>query len=282
MPSPPLSSEKQSQLIQMYQARTPISEIEAALGISRPTLYKYLNLSGARNRYGMRPGHTTWDQAFDVVTDEAAYWVGLLLTDGAIVGNGRRVKLSLKIQDTPTLERFKAFVRTSAPVGEPYAGSRTVRFSSPYMCARLATLNVVPRKSYIAEAPDCLLNNRHFWRGVIDGDGSVFPNALTSPGLRLCGATSAKLLSQWAQVCSGLSGDQYDPIQRRGRPTVSDVILYGHPAMTVAHWLYRDCSPESPAMERKLTAYHEMCRMHGGRKLTAKGFYVHGRKADRV
>jgi len=275
-------AETKERLLSLYQAGTPIAEIEATLGISRPTLYKYIHEQLGPGRYAARPDHTTWDQAFDELTDQAAYWVGLLLTDGSIVGSGRRVKLSLKIQDTPTLERFKAFVRTSAPVGEPYAGSRTVRFSSPYMCNRLAALNVVPKKSYIAAAPDCLLDNRNFWRGVIDGDGSVFPNALTSPGLRLCGATSAMLLRQWALVCSNLSGQSYEPVPRKGRPTVSDVILYGHPAMTVAHWLYRGCSPESPAMERKLTAYQEMCRIHGSRALTDKGCYVRGRKADRA
>jgi len=259
----------------MYAAGVPVSVIQQSLNISRPTLYKYVNTGPGHSRYDKRPDHTVWDQAFDVITDQAAYWVGLLITDGSIVGGGRRVKLSLKIQDTPTLERFKAFVRTSAPVGKPHVGSRTVRFTSPRMCKRLAELGVVPQKTHTARVAECLLASRHFWRGAIDGDGSVFPNERTSPGLRLCGSTSSHLLAQWVAVCDEKCPDAKHLV--RPRPDslgVSDVILYGHSAITMAHWLYAGISADSPAMDRKLEAYHQMCAAHGGRDIVGPGKHI--------
>ncbi len=259
MAEPALSPDKIEQLRQLYKAKVPMHDILHQVGISRPTAYKYIHAGGGTNRYAARPDHTVWDQAFDVLTDEAAYWVGLLITDGSIVGGGRRVKLSLQVTDTPTLERFKEFVRTSAPIEDARNGSSVVRFTSPYMCKRLGKLGIVPRKTTITEAPECLLDNRHFWRGVVDGDGCAFSNPLTSPRLSLCGASSAALLPQWAAVCSARCKEVCSVRVRPQARSVSDVILYGKDAFNMAHWVYSGCTPESPAMERKLEGYHEMC-----------------------
>jgi hypothetical protein len=280
MSTKPLDPAAVDHLREMYQAKVPIRQIMDQLQISRPTVYKYLHLGEGASRYEARPDHTVWQEAFDSLTDEAAYWVGLLITDGSVVGNGRRVKLSLQIGDTPTLERFRTFVRTSAQVGKPHAGSSSVRFSSPQMCRRLAELGVTPRKTATAEAPACLLHNRNFWRGVVDGDGSVFPNPppLTSPGMRLCGASSAPLLGQWAELCTRKCGQAHKVRVRPDAPRVSDVIIYGKSAMIMAHWLYFGCTPESPAMDRKLAAYHQMCALHGGRNIVGPGKYDRSRK----
>jgi hypothetical protein len=273
MATPKTTQAKIDQLRSLYLAGVPMLDIIHQLGISRPTAYKYVRSGPGTCRYEARPDHSVWHEAFDDLTDEAAYWVGMLITDGCIVGNGRRVKLSLQVRDIPTLERFKSFVRTTAPVGKPHIGSATVRFSSPYMCRRLAELNVVPRKSMIAQAPEILLDNRHFWRGVIDGDGSVLPNPLTSPRLSLCGASSAPLLKQFQSACAKRLGKKHSHNIRPDKPRVADLILYGEPALIIGHWLYSGCTPESPAMERKLSAFNDMCAAHGSREKSKSGRY---------
>lgn len=53
------------------------------------------------------------------------------------------------------------------------------------ICDKLAEYGIVPRKSKIAEIPESMKNNRHFWRGMIDGDGWV-----SLKMLGLCGTLS--------------------------------------------------------------------------------------------
>ena len=57
-------------------------------------------------------------------------------------------------------------------------------FGSIKVAKDLARCGVVPKKSLIAKPHEALLNNRHFWRGMIDGDGTLYKDR---NGLGLCG-----------------------------------------------------------------------------------------------
>jgi hypothetical protein len=277
MTTPQTAPETIKSIQDLYLKKVPIKDIERALNVSRPTVYRYVNEMGGHSRYVARPDHTVWHEAFDHLTDEAAYWVGLLLTDGSIGGEGRRVKLCLQGRDAPTVEKLRAFVRTSAPVGKLEVGSRGLRFTSVHMCARLAELGVVPRKTCTARAPDCLLDNRHFWRGVIDGDGTlVLGGGSYSPSVRLTGFSDAPLLGQWATVCSSMCSLPFAPRVRPGSPRVSDMIVNGAAAVKMLRWMYDGCTPASPVIERKLATYQEILRLHEHRPITPKGAYAKG------
>lgn len=259
----------------MYRAQTPIKEMEEALQVSRPTIFKYVNSAGIKNRYSPRPDHTVWHGAFDKLTDEAAYWVGLLITDGC-VHRQRRIKLSLQERDSASLDRLAAFVRTTARPGKIEKGSRGLRFTSPRMCARLAELGVGPRKTKTAKAPSCLLDNRHFWRGVIDGDGTLVLGKASSPRVSLTAYHTAPLLAQWSDVCSRLTHTSQHARRRQAPSNVADVSTDGHAALVIARWLYEDCSPDLPVLERKLDSYRQMVDLHTHREVSSSGKYKWG------
>jgi hypothetical protein len=129
--------------------------------------------------------HPVREDAFnEPLGEEALYWLGFLMADGCITGSGpikHCVTFGLAARDHQTVERLRVFLGCSHPVrisknrcsnGKDY---ETARFSvmSARLVEALARYGIAPRKSLTAEAKGGVEHNRHFWRGVIDGDGSV-------------------------------------------------------------------------------------------------------------
>lgn len=111
-----------------------------------------------------------------------AYWVGFLMADGNIYNN--IIGIFLNTQDIGHLEKFRKFIGGTQQIYKyKTRPACSYQFQSNYMVQKLALLGIVPNKSCIEKPPDCFLDNRHFWRGMIDGDGWV-----TSTRLGLCGS----------------------------------------------------------------------------------------------
>ena len=123
------------------------------------------------------------DSFFEKIdTEEKAYWLGFILTDGCVsVRDKWKKDLILTIKDLGHLQKFvkdingnnkiqtiKRKVKKHTKIYE----SLSIR--SQKMVDDLITLGITPRKSMtvrIPILPDCLYP--HFWRGVIDGDGTM-------------------------------------------------------------------------------------------------------------
>lgn len=128
-------------------------------------------------------GFTLDETVFENITDDSAYWLGFLLADGNVSKN--TVCINLKTSDTKHLEKFRDFVGGNQviSVSKDPRVSRYA-FGSKKITADLAKWWIVPAKSYIAKPHPDLLMNRHFWRGLVDGDGSVI---LKNRSVMLCG-----------------------------------------------------------------------------------------------
>lgn len=141
------------------------------------------------------------------------YWVGFLLADGCVIvppssREQRRLSVWLAVKDRQHVEALLRFLRSDCPLkfrkphGRPVCG-RMVHsdgaygfdFSAGALVASLARLGVVPRKTKVAKAVGALAHDRHFWRGVVDGDGTVGLNANGKPYLSLCG--TRRLMEQF-------------------------------------------------------------------------------------
>jgi hypothetical protein len=123
--------------------------------------------------------------AFDVRTPETEYWAGFLLADGCIVSHYNRqtiIELGLALKDEGHVQKFRAFVGSDHTIGYQRRGGMVggyrstgmarLAFPSNYIASVLATYGVVPRKSTRA-VPIGLTGSRDFWRGMVDGDGTV-------------------------------------------------------------------------------------------------------------
>lgn len=161
------------------------SEIAARIGCSRRLIDKWRTGYGlTRSRLYRRP---SWAYDLDhdffktVDTEEKAYILGLLATDGCVYSKTSRVCLSLQARDEDILADIKRCMNLQSPILDRPKGSfpgsgpmKYISFSSRQIVADLAKLGVIPRKSKLltySSIPHHL--ERHYLRGLLDGDGSI-------------------------------------------------------------------------------------------------------------
>ena len=171
---------------------------------------------GARRTYALD------DYFFDVVDTEAkAYWLGFITADGCVqagsVGaNGwqrHQVNVKLKASDAGHLEKLKADIRAENPVRFVAGPGAEIALSSGRLTESLIRLGVTPRKSLTAtpwDGPGHLI--RHYWRGMLDGDGTIVkhPDRDDKWHLRFLGSEACvEAFRAWAAPISGSAAKKY-------------------------------------------------------------------------
>lgn len=142
-------------------------------------------LSGARYRK-----YTLNERFFDygLLTEESAYWLGMLTSDGGIDKGSNRIKLELALKDELHVKKFAKDIGSNARIKyydklsfkntnrEKITHSVSIRVSSKHMVNSLAQYNVIARKTYSITFPKNLEDHellRHYLRGIFDGDGCI-------------------------------------------------------------------------------------------------------------
>lgn len=134
--------------------------------------------------------------AFDVVTPESAYWAGLLMADGSIVPHprgGAQLVLQLTGPDMSHVDKFRTFLQSENSITEIPAGitsqgwtrnrAKRMAVSTSHLIAALSHYGVTKNKTYAAKC-GLVASHPDFWRGVIDGDGSIVPKGVMLFGSR--------------------------------------------------------------------------------------------------
>lgn len=150
-------------------------------GVTEVTVRRALRRSGVVMRPPGKPRTCAVNERyFERVEDEArAYWLGFLLADGCVTNGALRVRLAER--DRAHLEALRAAMGSTHAITEVTGGgfkadARHVDWAvkSKVLCEGLGRWGVVPRKSGHEVAPELPHELvRHFWRGVLDGDGWV-------------------------------------------------------------------------------------------------------------
>lgn len=208
-----------------------------------------------------RKVRTINEAAFNAITEESAYWIGYLMADGNVytgkTGNAR-IALTLAKEDYDHLVKFRKFMSSTYDIltkkvklNDKNIVQYTLRFSSKIIASVLATYGVVPRKSLIAKVIG-LENNRHFWRGVIDGDGWL-GNRNVQDGDKITLTGSFDLLNQFKTfIETNISGSEAT-LKQDGK--YYRLYIYSYTARAVAELLYSNCLI---ALHRKLTRAQKM------------------------
>jgi len=154
-----------------------ISQRETArlLGLGHTTVNRWYG------EIGLKHQKFTCDESFfDVWTEESAYLLGYIFTDGNVqcdpVASRWGLTITASEKDVEHLERVRQLLKVTKPL--LYASktrSYRMAIANRTLAEKLVKLGVVPRKSLIVEFPRVPPEYlRHFMRGVVDGDGSVF------------------------------------------------------------------------------------------------------------
>ncbi len=190
-----LTNEQVAILVDLYDKGESIKLLADTYGVSHQAVWgllkrrnrPMLSKSECSRRYKLN------EDAFATITEESAYWVGFLMADGTIATRGDALILSLSSRDKNHLAKFKKFldsdaeIQLCAPTKGQWAGSQPQSKLAVYskkLIQSLAVYGLVSQKTFRERVLN-LESNRHFWRGYVDGDGSI--KALEQPFLEVVG-----------------------------------------------------------------------------------------------
>lgn len=110
--------------------------------------------------------------------EQFAYWIGFLLADGCISEDKEgsdRLIVGLNKKDKSQLVKLRKWLKSNHKIREiSKINAVELRIRSQQLCDMLRDFGITPRKSLTAIPDGRLIDNRHFWRGMIDGDGTIF------------------------------------------------------------------------------------------------------------
>jgi hypothetical protein len=195
-----LTDAQVNEVITRYKAGEGALGIANSLGVSAALIWSTLWRAGvtARTPLECHARLPMRHDALDKLTPDAAYWCGFLFTDGTVVrthGQSPTVAIVLKKSDRGHLVKFRDFLGSAhaiTPIKPAVVtmnrgqGTGAWRFSvrSQRLAERLESLG-----RYGPAVDPELAASRDFWRGCIDGDGTV--------GIS-CGIPQVKLVgSKW-------------------------------------------------------------------------------------
>ena len=135
--------------------------------------------SRSENMMGKRRAlkHGCDDGFFDTIrTQKQAYLLGLLMADGNVmISHEQGYRVSFSSVDKELVELVKGLLKATHPIRPRKDGGWEIVLSSPRLTAGLIKNGCGERKSLTIAWPRMLapMLNRHFVRGVFDGDGGV-------------------------------------------------------------------------------------------------------------
>ena len=120
--------------------------------------------------------HALAEDYFRTMSEHSAYILGLMVADGCIrVRRDFLYTIQFTSKDIELVDYVRRQWKSTAKIYEHSSrGTHNLQVHSKMMVNDLAALYVVPRKTFKTQYPPIASNlDRHFIRGVLDGDGCV-------------------------------------------------------------------------------------------------------------
>lgn len=168
--------------------------------ISERAILKYCNEQGIETRPTGKFANIKNEDFFEIIdTEEKAYILGLLITDGYVVYPNRDTPhnphwgITLKTEDKYMLEKIKELVGCNTKIVDRkrsrFGGKTPITYESQLivcsvkMVSDLSKYSVTQRKTYTAEIPHIRQELMpHLIRGIFDGDGCISSNRISFAG----------------------------------------------------------------------------------------------------
>lgn len=225
-------------------------EIARRLDVDAQQVARIVSAAGVEMRKGRPPVHELNHAAFDALTPECAYWIGFLVADGCLHRDhhgAARIIVALQARDRGHVEKFRAFMGSThiisdtpaRPDGPHIKSGPGVRISvrSNRIGEMLTARGMVsgkPDRVPCAELDD----SPDFWRGMVDGDGSVGTgnNRYGYADISLCG--QLKVVERFAAFMKRRVGAQVTPTKTQSG--IWHVQTSGSTALAALELLYRN------------------------------------------
>lgn len=195
--------------------------------------------------------------AFGTPSPERDYWAGFLMADGNIARQRPALSVGLQLRDLGHLHKFREFLKSQHPVHiYPNGPGRYIArlgVQSAQLVRDLAVLGIHPAKTYTAEATPEMAASRDFWRGMMDGDGSIIRPG-HAWGIRLNGTPA--ICEQFRTYLKDALAEPMPTVaQRRGTPAVAFALGGAQKTRRVLRLLYAGADV---ALDRKQALWTEL------------------------
>jgi transposase len=243
-----VNKDLQARIVELYKSGESPGRIAQQLHVSTPTIYQWLHRLGVILRD--LPGSNIRHDAFDEVTPDAAYWIGFLFADGSVDRGrqSRRISVRLSERDRKHLVKLRSFLNSNhaisvAPAGN-YGGYRSKPSVHLTLVSERLARQLLSLGRYEGPISDLLIQSRDFWRGVVDGDGSLGFFATGYAYFGLVG--SRRLLDAFMQFLK--SNELSARMTIRADKTIFQVATAGNIAEDIVVFLYGNATV---ALDRK-------------------------------
>jgi hypothetical protein len=251
-----LSPQQKDQIASRYSSGESTIALGEAFGVSHVAISGILHRRGIQMRT-QSESHRRLplnEDAFVPVTEHSAYWAGFLMADGCVFGNA--VAIVLSPIDVRHLEKFRDFLGSGHQISwvkeKPGTSRRDVvriEVKSARLTASLARFGVVAGKTETSQV-QILADDRHFWRGVVDGDGWIgLAKRPVADNARLDLVGSKPLMTQFASFVSAVRPSAN--ISPRVHKSIYRVGLSGGTARAIIRHLYTEAEI---GLDRKIHA----------------------------
>lgn len=275
------SDEEEAVLVEMWRDGDSIENISERLGRGvEGVRFRKARLGFDRRGRKHPPANVAF---FREWSEKSAYVYGLLVTDGCVherpwtTPPTRKVEIS-QSGDSAILYQIQS--DTGGAVYGPYRRSNAAKRNAYKLCLvgkkvveAVKAFGILPRKTFTAQIPPVpSMFWPHFFRGVVDGDGSLSLGGATrerrlAGKVGLCltiGSACKKFRDGLADAVSyftDIAGSRIECRKRDRRPEYRLAFSWGS-ALIVAEWMYRE-KEKSFWLPRKFRVFEQTRKKFG-------------------
>lgn len=216
-----------AEAVRLYVGGLSLGKTAKKLNISKRSVLLCVREAGVKTRDPILASrsYTLNDDYFrEIADEERAWWLGWMASDGCLKGSNI-IQLSLAWADRSHVEKFRAALGATHPVvkeGRIFNGVVSTlaafRVRSFQMFADLQRHGIHPRKTFTVkpwEGPENLMIP--YWRGVFEGDGSIFKAIEQRRGWTIAIAGTLAITEGFADFVRRQLGIEQSEIRPAGR-----------------------------------------------------------------
>lgn len=268
-----LQGEQVAEVIRLYQSGLTAKEIGRRFQLTQTPILRILreaNVVKPRGggAWGIGRSVVQHDYFVEIMTEAQAYWLGFFSADGCIRADNT-MSVSVAPVDIDHLETLRQDMGVGNKIGvykNAGSGHARLQWSSPQMKQDFARLGVKHRKSWDIIPPVLPeIFQRHYWRGVFDGDGhiSIRPN-YTKHYLMVQLVGMLPMVEGFCQFCRVHTNAKINARPTQGHYQSGSM---AGPATEIAALLYTDATRFLP---RKMAVYQRWLRGEYGSSLAPR------------
>lgn len=248
-----VTNETKQEIINFYLSKpTTIQNVSDIFRLSCPTIGKILAGVPKYARAILRSPDMDENFFEKIDSDEKAYFIGLLISDGNVFdrdsqGRQSSISITLDSSDEYILQSFKESVKTTTSIAHDGRGCSQIAVRSDKMANDLLKYGICPRKSmdtYLPEIDDEFMPG--VIRGIFDGDGNIAATYHIPPdgrqrfrhAISFCGTN--RLMNDIIDTLSRLVGLSHTPkVYDYASRTLSEFKIQNTQDMyNVGEWMY--------------------------------------------